>query len=385
MILAQNEAELEGLLDAMRGAERIGVDVEGNGLHAYQAELCVLQVSWRKPDGEMGIGIVDPFAVDVDAFAEMFSAEGPIKILHDLTFDARLLGECGVQLGNVHDTSVMANLLGEPKSGLASLIDVHFGVAVSKRLQHHDWAQRPFTKTQLDYLCQDVRFLHDLDDKLIEAVRQQGIQREVETECAYKLKTAFDPPRDQRPPHERIKGYKSLGSGTRTVLKRLTEAREGIAEKEDQPPFRIAPNGLLLEMARRLPKDGRAVVRLCRRNPASRHPEAWLEAIRLGQADDPVPPPPRPPPAEPVPAAEQALRKRMKAKLTDWRKKEAGQRGVTLQVVVPGHCMSEVADTLCAHRGQVEASLEALSAIPGLGDARIDRYLGTWTAFAPSR
>ena len=382
MIVAQTEAALHELMRAMEGADRIGLDVEGNGLHAYRAELCVVQVGWRRGDGEIEVGIIDPFAVDIDLFAELFSERGPVKVLHDLTFDARLLGEHDVQLGNVHDTSVMAQLLGEPKSGLASLVEKHFGVHLSKSLQNHDWAARPFTPKQLDYLCQDVRFLHDLDDILRRDVAAAQIEDEVATECAYKLQTAFDPPRDQRPPHERVKGFKTLGMRTKCVLKRICDAREAIAELEDEPPFRIAPNGLLLELARRTPKDEAAIERFFRRKPAARHAERWLRAIELGKADEALPPPPPPPSAPLMTAAEQALQKRLQRKLTDWRKKEAARREVTLQVVIPGHCMSEVTEAIAAHRGDVDATLEALTAIAGLGDERIDRYLATWTSLA---
>lgn len=381
MIVAQTEAALDELLGAMEGADRIGLDVEGNGLHAYRAELCVVQVSWREGD-DVGIGIVDPFAVDVDPLADLLSESGPVKVLHDLTFDARLLLESDIRLGNTHDTSVMAQLLGEPKSGLASLVEIHFGVAVSKGLQNHDWAKRPFTPRQLEYLAQDVRYLLDLDDKLQAAVHAKGIADEVETEIEYKLQTAREPPRDQRPAHERVKGYKTLSAQSKSVLRRLTEARERIAEEQDRPPFRIIPNGLLLEMAKRMPTEERLVQKLCRRKSAGRWADAWLDAIRQGKADGPEPPPPAPPRGEPMSAAEQGFRKRLKRKLTEWRKKEAARREVTLQVVVPGHCMSDVADALATGEGDPHATLEALTAIEGLGDARVDRYLGTWTAWA---
>lgn len=381
MIVASSAAELDALLDALTGARRIALDVEGNGLYAYRAALCVLQLAWPAEEGAVEIGIIDPFAVDIRPLAGILGETGPIKVLHDLTFDARLLFESGIRLGNVHDTSVMAQLLGEQKSGLASLVESHFGVHVSKGLQDHDWAKRPFSDEELAYLAQDVRFLLDLDDALARAVRDKGIDAEVDAECHYKLATAFEPPRDQRAPHARVKGYSSLGARSKAVLKRLCEARELIAEEQDVPPFRIAPNGMLLAMAEKRPDDEASVQRLCRRHRAARYADDWLTAIAKGEKDAPEPKEASPL-GESLSAAEQARLKMLKAKLTEWRKKEAAERQVTLQVVVPGHCMSEVAAALAARPNDPDALLDELSAIAGLGDARIDRYLGTWAELA---
>ena len=140
MIVAQTESTLAAIVEALQGVDRVGLDVEGNGFHAYRAELCVLQLAWQGADG-VEIAIVDPFVVDLDPLAPIFGDDGPLKVLHDLTFDARLLDDFGLRLSHVHDTAVMAQLLGVQKSGLASLVEAHFGVVLSKTLQDHDWAE----------------------------------------------------------------------------------------------------------------------------------------------------------------------------------------------------------------------------------------------------
>ncbi len=379
MILVSTPTELEGLLEAMKAAPRIGLDIEGNGLYVYRAQLCVVQVAWVTPAGATEIAIIDPLGLDLSPLGELVGERGPVKVLHDLTFDARLLFERGLTLGNVHDTSVMAQLSGEPKSGLQSLLERFFDVRLEKGLQDHDWARRPFNDGELAYLAEDVRYLLELDDQLSHRVREQGIEAEVEIECHYKLRTAFEPPRDQRPPHERIKGFRELGARSRAVLEALTVERERLAAAANVPPFRAAPNGLLLEMARRLPRDRASVERICRRHVASRHADAWLAAVERGLAAPAGAVAAAAAPAvEPLSGDAVVRLKRMKSVLTEWRKKEAQERGVTLQVVVPGHAMGDVAAVLAAHEGEPDALLEGLSAVAGLGDARIDRYLGTW-------
>ena len=77
---------------------------------------------------------------------------------------------------------------------------------MSKRLQEHNWAERPFTAEQLEYLAGDVVHLLDLEVQLAAEADKAGISEEIAEECAYKLMTAGRPPKDTRPPWARVKG-----------------------------------------------------------------------------------------------------------------------------------------------------------------------------------
>ena len=61
------------------------------------------------------------------------------------------------------------------------------------------------------------------------------------------------------------------------------------------------------------------------------------------------------------------LRKAREALLTHWRAEEAKRRGVDLQVILPGHCLADLAS-----RGA--KNLAELRAIDGFGEVRVDRY-----------
>ena len=50
-----------------------------------------------------------------------------------------------------------------------------------------------------------------------------------------------------------------------------------------------------------------------------------------------------------------------------WRREEAKARGVDEQVVLPGHCVKDIAE-------DAPATLEALEAVPGVGAFRVARY-----------
>ena len=367
--LVTTDAALEALARELEHADAIALDVEADGLFAYRAKLCVLQVAWRNGESP-GLAIIDPFLVHVELLRATLSADGPVKVLHDLTFDARMLSEAGIALGHVRDTSVAARFLGEQATGLARMVESRLAVTLSKDLQDHNWSKRPLGPREVEYLSADVRHLLALDDILAGEVAAREIEAEVALECAYKLGTALRPPKDDRPLHTRIKGAADIDPVARAVLRRLVEARERLAETEDVPPFRIVRNELLLELARRKPKNEPDLRRALGRDRAVRHLEAWQKAIALGVADEP-----EPKPRMPAPPPDLAERRALDRTLSTWRRERAEERGVDPQVIVPGHCTEPVVEALLEHARAGTDLSRMLLQVEGFGAFRVERYL----------
>ncbi len=396
VVRVETEAALAACAARAAGASRLAVDVEANGLHAFRPALCVLQLAWHE-GGEVAVAVIDTLAVPVAPLAPLLGPSGPLKILHDLTFDARLLGEAGAPLARARDTSVAARFLGFSATGLASLLASELGVTHSKDLQQHDWSRRPLTPEQIDYLAGDVRHLLDLDDRLCQKAEALDIAPEVADECAYKLDTALAPPRDTRPGYVRIKGVASLDPVGRAVLRRLCLARDEAAASADVPPFKVVGNEILLDLAHRRPLDRAALaaVRGATAGAAGRWVDRWLGAIADGIRDGEIPPADQPhfTPAVPDRGAF-ARRRACEARVSGWRKAEAARRGVDPQVVLPGHCAAELVDALLDHathadtghaggHPQTPAALEAaIARIHGLGARRRERYAAAFLAFA---
>ncbi len=373
--------ELEAVAARCKAAATLAVDGEGDGLHAYRAKLCVLQLAWREGDA-LQVAVVDALALDLSPLRSVLGPSGPDKVLHDLTFDARMLSERGLELGNVRDTSVSARFLGIEATGLASLCETHLGVNLEKRLQEHNWAERPFTAAQLDYLAGDVTHLLALDARLMDLARAAGILDEIAEECRYKLMTALRPPKPGKPPWARIKGYRTLADAEKAVLQRLTAQRERIAERLDRPPFKVASNHVLLELAQKKPRKSADIRRMLQRGPA-RFTSEWLAAIARGLADG-APEPQRVTPTPPLSPGEVSRRKSLDDALNRWRRHEAKRREVDLQVVLPGHCMGDTVAVLAEHGADRRALEAALQRVEGLGHMRIARYAEAWHALAAS-
>jgi ribonuclease D len=388
VLLIDTPAGLAAAMTRAARAERVALDVESNGLHAFRAGLCVVQLAWPE-DGLITVAVVDPLVVPVAPMGPLLGDRGPVKVLHDLTFDARLLAEAGVPIARARDTSVAARLLGHHATGLATLLGSELGHHVDKRLQQHDWARRPLGAGEIAYLAGDVRHLLALDAHLERAAEERDLGPEIDEECAYKLRMALAPPRDPRPGYVKAKGAAALDAPGRAALRRLWLARDAAAEAADVPPFKIVSSETLVELAGKRPETRAALAAVhgATSGQAGRHVEAWLRAIAEGARDGDVPASEQPLFAPAPPDREAIARRRgREAQVTGWRKAEAARRGLDEQAVLPGHCAQEVVDALLQHdaRPDPEALREALARVPGLGARRLSRYGDALAALAAS-
>lgn len=364
--LVDTPAALAEVVARASRAPALALDIEGNGLHAYRSRLCTVQLAWTE-DGAAHACAIDAILLDPRPLAPLMGPDGPPKILHDLTFDARMLAEAGIALGNVRDTSVLARFLGRTATGLSSLLQSELGVTIDKAFQQHDWARRPLRPEEVEYLLGDVRSLEALERKLAAEAAERGIADEVAEEVLYKLATGLAPPADRGPAYLRVKGAEKLPPLALATLRHLVEAREAVAEQWDVPPFKVVGNDVLLDLATRRPRSPREIAGARGMSHRARSIAARLaDAIARGIEDGAPPDAPAAREPRPARAEAQALKKR-EARLTAFRRSEARARGVDEQVVLPGHCLHDLADANPVDR-------DGLARVPGLGACRVARY-----------
>lgn len=376
VVVIETERALAATVERAARAPAIAVDVEANGLFVYRPRLCTVQLAWEE-DEKTRVFVVDTIAVKAAALAPLLGPRGPIKVLHDLTFDARMLDEAGAPIARARDTSVAARMLGHQATGLAAVLAAELGVSVDKRFQQHDWSRRPLGAAELSYLGGDVAYLLALERALAAKAAAKDIAPEIEEECAHKLRSAVAPPRDGRPAYVRIKGAQKLAPVERAALRRLVLARETAAEAADLPPFKVIGNEVLLELARRRPKVHAELAQVpgALSGRAGRYASRWLEAIALGVSDRDIPPedrahfePPR------IDRTTAARRRELESRISAFRRAEAARREVDEQAILPGHCAQDLADVLLSASPGDATLLERIAAIPGLGARRAERY-----------
>lgn len=354
-------AEASAWLSRVAGVTTLALDTEGDGMFRYRTQLCTVQLCAGQQ-----IAVIDTLRVPAaPLLSSLLGSGGPEKIIHDASFDARILFAHGVVLGNVFDTAVAARFLGFPSTGLSSLLLKLFGLHLPKHQQQADWGLRPIDAEAMRYLENDVRYLPDLFASLLEAVRERDIEPEVREECAYLLGEA------QRPEvveaaWMRIKGSALCPAPQRARLYELAQVRESFARERDLPPARLLASELLLRIARDEDTDRATLERLL--GSKADLADAFEQALARarGVRDAPRDQVERLLPEGPS-AAELSRRKRRKAWLSEFRAKEAKVRAVDLQVVLPGHCLSDLVDLPVF-------TADSLRSVRGFGACRFERY-----------
>lgn len=366
MTLVSSEQALRVVAERLASVKELAIDIESNGLFRYRAALCTLQIA---VPGEPPL-VVDTLATSAAPLAAVLGASGPRKIVHDIAFDARLLAENGVILGNVFDTSLAARMLGRQQAGLASLLSLELGVTVDKRLQHHDWTQRPITAEQLKYLGDDVAHLPALAARLADEVAAKGIADELEEETRYRLAQAEASvvAGDPRPFYTRLKGIEKVPADELPLLRRLADVREAEAKALDVPPYKVIGPDVLFSIAKARPRTMAELEKV--KNAVAGHraralAPKLLAAVTAGLADGRIPEGDRVFLERPrLPANVVKARRAREHRLNAWRRATAKARGVDEQVVLPGHCLQDLADLADG------ATLEEVAAVPGLGAFR---------------
>lgn len=367
-ILITREDELVRAARRLVQSPRVAFDLESNGMHAYRATACIVQLAC---EGE--VYIIDSLAMPLAPIGELLASPTTEKIVHDVAFDARILAEAGVTLANARDTSIAARMLSRAATGLASLLQTDLGVHIDKKMQQHDWSERPLTSAMLTYLAGDVVHLSELADRLWAEVEARGIAAEIEEETRYRLAQAIHGAGvpDPRPPYVRLKGIDRVPEAELPLLRHLANIREALASELDVPPYKVIGPDVLFAIAKAKPStlDELAQIRGAMGGRRARSiANELLDAVAAGIEDTVIPEEDRVWFEKPrLPGAIVRARRAREQRLNRWRKEEAKKRGVDEQVILPGHCLQDLADL-------DEPTLEAIAGVPGLGAFRVERY-----------
>ncbi len=146
----------------------VGLDVETT---LYTQELRLVQISTRTHTH-----IIDPLALpSLEPLRPVLERSGPTKVIHNASFERRILGEVGFDVAEVFDSLRVSRGLGPRKCShrLAAVCERYLGRVLDKSSQTSDWSRRPLTRAQLEYAAADAEVLLDLHDALIPLVARE--------------------------------------------------------------------------------------------------------------------------------------------------------------------------------------------------------------------
>lgn len=288
---------LSELCRDLADAPWLAIDTEFMREKTYYAQLCLIQVA--TPDL---IACVDPLAIaDLSPFYDLLAQPDNVKVMHSCHQDMEILYQtCGCLPKPVFDTQIAVPLLGYPQQmGYARLVEGLLGVQLEKGQTRSDWSKRPLSRAQLDYAADDVLYLGQIYERILDALEKRNRLHWLSDDFA----RLSEPSRYEQPPEnawQRIRSAQRLRPRQLNVLKALAEWRETVAQKRDIPRNWILRDEVLVDMATHTPSDIDALQGTRGLNPKTldRYGELFLSLIRSAlalQSSPPMPPPRRGP------------------------------------------------------------------------------------------
>ncbi len=247
----------EGVRNAAELCSANGIfalDTEADSMHSYFHKVCLIQVTAAGRHL-----VIDPLALEPSDLAPLWKVVGdpstPV-LMHGADYDVRILDrDYGARVHGLRDTQIMAQLLGEEKTGLAALLDKELDVRLDKRYQRADWGRRPLKAAQLTYAAADTAYLLELTDRLRSRLEELGRWGWAEEEFRTLERVRHAAAAPDPVAFERLKGARALRGADRDRLYSLHQWRDREARALDVPPFKILGNRQLMLLAQEPPAD----------------------------------------------------------------------------------------------------------------------------------
>src|ERR671921_290364 len=154
----------------------IAVDTEAMGLVPGRDRLCVVQLSDGKGDEHLV-----RFRRGTDYSAPNLKAllgdSGRLKLYHFARFDIGIMSAyLGIMAAPLYCTRTASRLVRTytDRHGLKELVKELLSIDLSKQQQTSDWGAPDLSDAQRDYAASDVRYLHQMKEKLDERLAREG-------------------------------------------------------------------------------------------------------------------------------------------------------------------------------------------------------------------
>lgn len=224
----------------------ISLDLEGEyNLHEYGEKVCLIQLY----DGQKLV-LIDPFKFENAALSKIFENPRLLKVMYGASSDLSVLKNGhGIDCKSVLDLQPGVKLLGHTQLNLHAALRTCLGVELEqkKKFQKYNWTRRPVDAKAIAYALDDVRYLLELKDTLMQQLYEQGLLEQFFLENMMLQQKDYT-----RFPGQRLRKsrrFQMLSPAEKQLFEGLFEIREKYARKLNIPPHRLLGNYELLDIA----------------------------------------------------------------------------------------------------------------------------------------
>ncbi|MEJ2632013.1 MAG: ribonuclease D [Acidihalobacter sp.] len=269
---------LDALCERLSGSPWLALDTEFIRERTYRARLCLIQIA----SPEL-VACVDPLALpDLEPLRALLTASNTVKVLHAAHQDLEIFHQLyGAVPAPVFDTQIAAALLGlGEQMGYGRLVSEMLGIDLEKGHARTDWAQRPLDPEQIGYAADDVRYLGEIylqqRERLAALGRVDWLDedfRRLSNPASYTV--------DPQTQWTRLRGIQHLHGRQLCAAQALAAWREELAQQADRPRRWILADEVLLDVARRMPRNTAALARIrgLPERTLERHGSALLDLL----------------------------------------------------------------------------------------------------------
>ncbi len=252
MNLISDTDSLQRLYEVSKAAGIAALDTEFVWERTYYPVLGLVQLGVGRDDNHL---VDAPQVQNAEPFASLMADASVVKILHDAPQDLNIIYRfCGELPRNVFDTRLAASFAGMPGTlSLAALVENICGVVLDKSETRTNWLKRPLSDAQLDYAVDDVKYLPEIREILLERLTPQQKTWLDDDHSQLCHEDKFQEP-DPALGWKRVKVSKDVPEAHRGVLVALAEWRETEARRRDLPRSFVIHDRFLVQLANLAPR-----------------------------------------------------------------------------------------------------------------------------------
>jgi len=249
------EDKFISFINKAKKQKAIAVDTEFLWRETYYPIIGLIQAAFSGNE----CYLIDTIAIkDISAFGEILTNNNIVKTLHDAKQDLQILSKaCNyVTPVNIFDTRRAAGFAGlDHTISLVKLIEKLIGIVLPKNETTSDWTKRPLTEKQIQYAIDDVIYMCELRNILINKSKQNGFEHWLIDEM--KMYENSDIYRKIQPDEKylKLKGIKRLSLHQLKLTKHLAAWREIESEKRNIPKTFIFKDNILLKIVHTNPQS----------------------------------------------------------------------------------------------------------------------------------
>lgn len=280
--------QLAKLCEQIKKEPWLALDTEFLREKTYYPKFCLLQIATPQ-----WVVCIDPIALPkLDELFDAIYNPAIVKVFHSCRQDLEIFYQLTGKLPSpIFDTQVAAPLLGfQDNPGYAMLVSSLLSINLNKAHTRADWSKRPLTEAQIEYAADDVIYLCQIYQIMVQKLTELGRIDWLKQDFAELENPALYTVAPEQA-WFKIKGKNKLTGKQLSIIQTLAQWREKTAQSEDRPKSWLLRDELLFDMAKLQPEtvEDLANVRGINERAVNRYGQELCQLITAAKNRAPLP------------------------------------------------------------------------------------------------